>query len=113
MIETGENFGTMGFYGPNDDGYLCLEIREVAKKLQRCSELWSEGHYPHSNARVMPHNHPIRIALLELAKVDKEIAKYANLEHDINLFEPYEPSLENQTRWNEPYLHGCNGHLIG
>ena len=36
-------------YGPNDFGYLCLDIRDVAKQLVKSSKLWSLGHYPHSD----------------------------------------------------------------
>lgn len=88
-------------YGPNDHGYLNRGIREAARQLVACSLLWSEGHYPHSNARVMPGDHPIRIALKELQKIDEETAAFANVSHNPSLFEPYTPSLENQTRWDK------------
>lgn len=101
--------GLSGTYGPNDNGYLCLGIREAAKRLVACSELWSEGHYPHSNAKVMSVNHPIATALAALCSLDEEIAVYANEEHDPSLFEPYQPSKENMTRWNRPELIGVNG----
>ena len=98
--------GVTGSYGPNDNGYLCVGIRSAAKILKSCSELWSEGHYPHSNAKVMPENHPLAIALKELSKIDVEICEFANKTHDPELFKIYIPSLENQTRWNNDWAIG-------
>ena len=48
--EVGEK-GPVGKYGPNDYGYLNYQIREAADILVGASTLWSEGHYPHSNAK--------------------------------------------------------------
>jgi hypothetical protein len=106
--EVGEK-GPVGKYGPNDYGYLNYQIREAADILVGASTLWSEGHYPHSNAKVMPDDHPIAVALRELAKVDEQTAIYANLEPDPNLFKPYVPSKENQTRWDRPEYVGQPG----
>lgn len=89
-----------GGFGPNDRGYLCFTIRSAAKTLVEASELWSEGHYPHSNARVMPWDNQIAIALSALSDLDSNIAVYANLAHDPRLFLPYVPSIEAQTRWD-------------
>lgn len=97
-----------GFYGPNDDGYIDNAIREAAKILVRASEIWSEGHYPHSNAKVMPETHSIAKALKELAECDKELAQYANKEHDPKLFEPHMPSEDAQNRWNKDYVFQKN-----
>lgn len=93
--------GIAGTYGPNDGGYLCLGVREAAKTLVSCSKLWSEGHYPHSNAKAMPSHHPIARALATLAELDMQICHYANLPHSPELFEPYIPSREAQHRWNK------------
>lgn len=101
--EMGE-IGIAGTHGPNDNGYLNLIIRRAAKELVSASSLWSEGHYPHSNARVMPENHHIALALKHLAEMDKETAEYANVKHAPKLFEPYVPSVANQTRWDRPEL---------
>jgi len=101
--------GTFGSYGPNDRGYLCIGIRNAAQQLVMCSSLWSEGHYAHSNARVMPKDHPIAVALSELAKLDKEVAVYNNTTHDPKLFEPYVPSLKNQARWDNEKYKGVAG----
>uniref|UniRef100_A0A6M3IFZ7 Uncharacterized protein n=1 Tax=viral metagenome TaxID=1070528 RepID=A0A6M3IFZ7_9ZZZZ len=89
-----------GTYGPNDNGYLCCGIRKAAAQLVSCSELWSEGHYPHSNARIMPEDHPIAVALAALANLDCQIAAYNNVSHDPRLFSPYMPSYASQHRWD-------------
>ncbi len=107
--ETGPIYnGPIGSYGPNDLGYLNTAIRRAADILVQASELWSEGHYPHSNAKVMPEWHPIARALDELRKTDLETAQYANIKHDPKLFAPYVPSIKNQTRWdNSPIGVAC------
>jgi hypothetical protein len=103
MINQIGPLGEVGLYGPNDNGYLTLGCREAARILVRCSELWSEGHYPHSNAKVMPSDHPIAVALTALAIHDQSICVCANEAHYAELFKPYCPSEEAQTRWNKYY----------
>lgn len=89
-----------GAYGPNDFGYINNLLREAAKKLVGCTYIWSEGHYPHSNARVMPASHPLKRALDCLAEVDLETAEYANVEHQPELFQEHKPSEQAQHRWD-------------
>jgi len=80
---------------------LCTGIRNVAQSLVKLTVLWSEGHYPHSNAKVMPVDHPLARSLQALAQLDKDICVYANVAHSPELFAPYVPSIENQTRWDK------------
>jgi hypothetical protein len=95
--------GIKGSCGPNDNGYINVNIRDAAKSLRGASELWSEGHYPHSNAKVMPDDHPIAKALAALAEVDKATAWFANTTHDPELFKPHVPSEQAQHRWDHLY----------
>jgi hypothetical protein len=93
--------GPQGNVGPNDNGYINGLVRAAAVTLQAAIEIYCEGHYPHSNARLLPHLHPLATALRALAKTDKETARYANKTHDPVLFVPYEPPEENRHRWKE------------
>jgi hypothetical protein len=96
--------GCEGSYGANDDGYINAAVRRAAVILRGATDLWSEGHYAHSNARMMPAEHPLARALACLAETDKETARYANTTHDPALFAPHMPSEEAQHRWD-----GCEG----
>ena len=89
-----------GAYGPNDNGYMVNGVREAAKHLKLVTMIYSEGHYPHSNAREVPEDHPIVVALRLLAEFDKDKCQYANVEHDPKLFAPYKPTEEAKQRWN-------------
>ena len=95
--------GQGGSYGSNDMGYMVAAVRLAAEKLQRASWLYSEGHYPHSDARDMPEDHPIAIALRALAAFDKDHCHYYNKEHDPALFEPYKPPEENKHRFGNRF----------
>jgi hypothetical protein len=94
-----ESAGATGSYGPNDFGYINGIVRQAAALLVTATDIWCEGHYPHSNARVMPPEHPLAVALSELAKTDKETAEYANRPHEPALFKPHLPTAEAQRRW--------------
>lgn len=87
------------FHGPNDYGFLHNQILKCSEYLKEAQILYSEGHYPHSNAKVIPQDHPLRIAMKELEKLDWMYARFANREPNPKFFSTYEPSLENQTRW--------------
>jgi hypothetical protein len=96
------NDGIAGTFGPNDDGYINQLVRLAAANLRKASDLWSEGHYAHSNARVMPQDHPLARALAALAEVDRDTASHANTVHDPALFIPHLPSEAAQHRWEFP-----------
>jgi hypothetical protein len=95
--------GPKGSYGPNDYGYINSCVRKAAQDIAYAINLYCEGHYPHSNARDIPNDHPLCIALTALAEADKQTAEYANLEHDPKLFEIYKPSEQAKNRWNPDY----------
>jgi hypothetical protein len=90
----------MNGYGPNDHGYMVAAVRQAAERLKWASELYCEGHYPHSNAKDMPDDHPIARALKALAEFDKETCHFHNVEHDPILFEPHKPTEEAKHRWD-------------
>lgn len=100
MNEAGPQGGAVGSYGPNDHGYMVSAVRTAAQRIHDATYLYSEGHYPHSNARIMPADHPLAVALSELAKFDREFCKYANLAHDPKLFTPHMPTEEAMHRWD-------------
>ena len=100
--------GPDGIYGPNDQGYIHQLVREAGRILGNATYLWSEGHYPHSNARVMPDDHPLAIALAQLSELDRTTARYNNMSPDPDFFKPYYPPLEHQTRWDK--YEGATGH---
>jgi hypothetical protein len=90
-----------GFHGPNDGGYIHLAIKESAKYLKRAQELFSQGHYPHSNAKEIPKDHPLRVAMEQMSKIDEQYAFYANTKPDPEYFSTYEPSEEDKHRWDK------------
>ena len=98
--EEQDRLGVKGSYGPNDGGYINNAVREAAKQIKRAQELYSQGHYPHSNARLISKDHALSIALFALKVEDEQGCKMANREHDEELFSDYVPSKEDQTRWN-------------
>ena len=95
--------GVEGLYGPNDGGYIHTRLVAAAKELKDAQILYSQGHYAHSNAKIIPNDHPLRVAMEELAKLDKEYAQHANKEPNKELFSTYEPPHEDTIRWN----YGC------
>jgi hypothetical protein len=92
-----------GSYGPNDYWYINNHVRRAAQDIVYAINLYCEGHYAHSNARDIPLDHPLCIALNALAETDKQTAMYANLEHEPKLFEIYKPSDQAKNRWNPDY----------
>lgn len=94
--------GCTGTVGPNDYGYMVGHVRRAAEHLVRASDLYSEGHYAHSNAREMPMDHPIAVALAALAKFDQEFSQWNNAEHDPELFKPHQPTEAAKHRWDKP-----------
>lgn len=99
-LQQARDAGPIGTNGPNDYGYINARVRMAARLLVGATELYCEGHYPHSNARELPHKHPLAKALRALAKVDKETAFYANTTHDPTLFAPYCPTEAAKHRWD-------------
>jgi len=85
-------------YGPNDTWYIKTEICFATDALRRAMILWSEGHYPHFNARIIPDTHPLVKALAELREYDREVSELSGREHNPADFLPYVPPLENQHR---------------
>lgn len=100
--------GPVGYYGPNDTGYMTLSVEAAAKTIKAATRLYSEGHYPHSNARLVPDDHPLAVALHHLGECHKQNCHHGNVEHDPEMFKPYVPSVENQTRWDR-YPPGSTG----
>lgn len=90
-----------GTHGPNDNGYINRCARKAAETIRMATYLWCEGHYPHSNARIIPEDHPLVKALEALAQIDKDTARFANLEHDPSLFLPHRPTEEALIRWEK------------
>lgn len=93
--------GQSGHYGPNDYGYIHTIIVECAKNIKRAQELYSQGHYAHSNAKIISNDHPLRKVMEQLAEIDKEYAQFANTKPDTGLFSTYEPPIEDTTRWDK------------
>lgn len=89
-----------GKLGPNDGGYIHNSVVAACKSIKAAQELYSQGHYPHSNARLISEKHPMRLIMDELAKLDIEYAFYANKKPDSELFKTYEPPIEDQRRWD-------------
>ncbi len=75
--------GVAGSYGPNDQGYKCHHIRYAALQLVAASEF----HVGYSNSQppMGDDDHVVK-ALQHLAEADKEVCRFANLEHDPKLF---------------------------
>lgn len=94
--------GPIGTYGPNDSAYINKLIREAAQLLVNATYIFCEGHYPHSNARDIPANHPLCLALAALAEVDQETARFANELPWSPLFAPHRPTDDAKNRWNKP-----------
>ena len=105
----GKVTGVKGTYGPNDNAYIDNCVRRAAKQLVDASVIYSDGHYAHSNARELPEQHPLRLALNVLADHDKDICEFANAEHDPVLFAPYAPSEEDKHRWDKKEYQGPAG----
>lgn len=94
--------GPIGRYGPNDDGYLARGVLDTAKKIKTMQELWSQGHYAHSNARLLPVDHALVLIQTQLKEYFVSICAYGNtcLEEHREIFEVYVPSQKDQTRWD-------------
>ena len=88
-------------FGPNDGGYIHRSIVNCAKELKKAQKLYSQGHYSHSNAKIIPQEHPFRIIMVQLAELDKQYAMYANTTPDEELFSTYEPPIEDTKRWDK------------
>ncbi len=86
--------GPFGFYGPNDYGYIHKNIVRAAKEIKHSQMLYSQGHYSHSDARVIPQDHHLRIVMDQLAELDKMYCVWANVEPNQELFSTYEPPYE-------------------
>lgn len=93
--------GPIGFYGPNDYGYVHNAILKAADALKGAQRLFSQGHYPHSDAKIIDDDDPLRLAMTELAKLDEKYCRYANREPDKDLFSTYEPPFEDTIRWSK------------
>ena len=89
-----------GTYGPNDGGYIHEQLVKACIALKRAQELYSQGHYPHSDAKNIPENHALRAAMEQLTLLDQEYAEYANKQPDEHLFNTYEPPYEDTVRWS-------------
>lgn len=100
--ENKEQNGVRGFCGPNDGGYIHDAITKAATHLKAAMELYSQGHYPHSNAKVIPQDHPFRDIMNRLAELDNEYARFANKEPNPEFFSVYEPPYEDTIRWDLP-----------
>jgi len=94
------NSGVTGSFGPNDNGYIHRHLVKAAKEIRMVQELYSQGHYAHSNAKIIPQDHPLRLVMEQLAKLDKEYAIYDNSIPNEDLFSTYEPPIEDTTRWD-------------
>lgn len=93
--------GVKGSFGANDFGYIHQRVVNCANELKKAQELYSQGHYPHSNAKIIPEAHPLRIAMEQLSKLDEMFAMYANKEPNEAQFTTYEPPIEDTIRWNK------------
>ncbi len=93
--------GVTGKCGPNDGGYIHNCIEKCAIELKKAQELYSQGHYSHSNAKTVPVLHPLRVCMEQLALLDKEYAFFANKKPNKELFSTYKPPIEDLTRWDK------------
>lgn len=93
--------GVTGSFGPNDGGYIHDRIVNCASELRKAQELYSQGHYVHSNAKIIPEGHPLRIAMAQLSKLDEMYAMYANKKPNEAQFTTYEPPFEDTIRWDK------------
>ena len=89
-----------GSYGHNDGGYILQRVVACAREIKQAQELYSQGHYAHSNARVIPQGHPLRLVMEQLMELDKQYAVYANTAPDEELFSTYEPPVADTMRWS-------------
>lgn len=92
--------GPPGTFGPNDSGYINELVRRAAELLKQATEVYCQGHYPHSNARDIPAGHGLVRALAALAVVDSDTACFANRTPEPALFEPCRPSEADKHRWD-------------
>ena len=99
--------GTRGIFGPNDGGYIHNIIINSAKEIKKIQEIYSQGHYSHSNAKIIPQDHPLRIIMEQLSNLDKQYAMYANKKPNLDLFSTYEPTIEDTKRWNDHTDRDC------
>lgn len=90
--------GVTGWCGPNDGGYIHNCCVNAAKEIQNAQELFSQGHYPHSNAKIIPVDHPLRIIMEQLEILDEKYAFFANKKPDKTLFSTYTPPYEDTIR---------------
>ena len=90
-----------GSFGPNDGGYIHQRLVNSAKEIKKAQELYSQGHYAHSNAKIIPQGHPLRVIMEQLAELDKQYAMYANTTPNKDLFSTYEPPIEDTIRWDK------------
>jgi hypothetical protein len=107
-MQEDSKLGVQGSYGINDGGYIHARVCSCAKELKKAQEIFSQGHYAHSNAKVISENHPLRIAMEQLSILDKHYAEFANKLADEDLFSTYEPLEEDVTRWDKA-VAGVNG----
>lgn len=92
--------------GPCDQTYILANLRQAASHIYEAMLLYSEGHYPHSNARPILENHPLAIALKALEVEDKELCRRTGNLHEPILFQTYQPTHEAMHRWdNDGYFH--------
>jgi hypothetical protein len=96
-----ETDGVSGSYGSNDGGYIHNKIVTCAIEIKSAQELYSQGHYAHSNAKIIPKDHTLRLVMGLLGLLDKEYSKYANKKPNKQLFSTYEPPIEDTIRWNK------------
>lgn len=98
--EDSTSLGPKAVFGPNDGGYIWSFALESAKALKEAQKIYSLGHYPHSNARVIPIDHPLRKAMVILSEIDKEFAHFANRKPGGEEFKTFEPTEEQKKRWD-------------
>ncbi len=90
-----------GSFGPNDGAYIHQRLVNSAKEIKKAQEIYSQGHYPHSNAKIIPQTHPLRIIMEQLAELDEQYAIFANTTPNEDLFSTYEPPIKDTIRWNK------------
>ena len=88
-------------YSPNDGESMHNAIMKAAVALKGAPRLSAQGHYPHSDARIIADDDPLRLAMVELAKLDEQYAQYANRVPNKELFSTYEPPFEDTIRWSK------------
>lgn len=93
--------GLRGTPGPNDGGYIHQRLMDAAKEIKRAQELYSQGHYDHSDAKIIDKDDPLRLVMDNLAKLDAKYCYYNNLDPNPELFSTYEPPYEDTIRWSK------------